>query len=88
MRIDKIDFNASNRIWHGEAVSTRGQRYKFGYQRCRLLWCDRQVPWQGNGTLWSLLGAMPRRTLIDAIRHRIRKQKQSRPEPSAPVCVM
>ena len=79
MRIDKIDFNASNRIWHGEAISTRGQRYKFGYQRGRLIWCDRQVQWQGKGTLWSLLGAMPRRSIVEAVKSSIRRSKSARP---------
>ena len=75
MQLNTIEFYEASGIWHGEAISTRGQRYKFGYQRGRLLWCDRQVPWQGNGTLWSLLGAMPRQLIIKTVKACVQKRR-------------
>jgi len=33
MQITEIEFHGAGRLWHGEAVSTRGRRYQFGYKR-------------------------------------------------------
>ena len=84
MHVSSMEFHTASRIWRGEAISTRGHRYQFGYRRGRLLWCEKQVPYEGEGTLWWGCGSWRPRTLNEAVRASLSARQNLRPAGNCP----
>jgi len=79
MQVTRIEFHVAGSLWHGGAVSMRGHRYEFGYRSGRLLWCHKQMPHEGEGTLWAVCGSRWPRALVEAVRASVAGRQNLRP---------
>jgi hypothetical protein len=73
MQIVKWEWHQKQRLYAGEAVSTRGRRYAFGVKKTgRVYWIERQAA-DPHSDFWLRLGTRGPVALLGVIRRKVRR---------------